>query len=116
MFINIIIFCVLLIFALVSFVFGYHFSKGQWLMFIAGYNDLPKEKRERLDKKVLSKESSKTAYVAGIYLLIQGAMLEFLLFDIVKGMFVSIILLGAPFLFFLIYMIKRAFQWSKMIK
>ena len=116
MILNGVIFLVIMAFSIVCIFCGYQFSKGRWLMLIAGYNDLPEEIREKQDKVLLSKESSKTTYAAGIYLLIQGVLLELLLFDVVQGILASLLLVGVPILSFIFYMISRARQYKEQIK
>ena len=76
-------FAVLIVIAVIvgCFILGYQFSKGKWLMLIAGYNDLSEKVRAQLDDKKVGKDASKVCCLTGFFLIVE-ALLVYLISNI----------------------------------
>ena len=68
---------IMVISALFSFIFGLFIKKGKGHMLIAGYNTMPAEEREKIDKRVLSKVIGNLMFRIAIELALLGLVIYF---------------------------------------
>ena len=62
----------LLVLAIVilCFMAGFKFRQGKWLMLIAGYNDLDKETRDKMDSQKIGRETGNISIATGIVIIL----------------------------------------------
>ncbi|MHC5226796.1 DUF3784 domain-containing protein [Enterococcus sp. LJL99] len=116
MIVNMIILILMLSIALMSFIISYQLKSGKWLMWIAGYNDLPKEKREKIDEKALGKHASKTMVATGVFMIIETLIVFILLTNRVGSQVASVSIVIVPILFFISYVVNQTIRGTKYYK
>lgn len=105
--VSVIMFIVLFSLAISCFILSFKFRKGQWLLLVAGYNDLPKNKREKIDKKQIGNLASKSIFVTGIYLVYEAVVVQLLLFSFFENKGVALLLLGVPTILFIFFIVRQ---------
>lgn len=110
---NTIILLLMVSITIMIFVSSYQFKRGNWLMWIAGYNDLPKEKREKIDGKYFGKKASETMTVSGVFMIIETVAIFLLLTNRVENKLISASIIIVPLVIFMIYVINKSIKGAK---
>ena len=108
--INMLILILMLSITLLCFICSYQLKRGKWLMWIAGYNDLPKVKRDKIDGKALGKDVSKTMSVTGVIMIVETITILSLVNNRVENKFISASLVIVPLVFLIGYVVKKSIQ------
>jgi hypothetical protein len=110
---NIVILLIMISTIGICFVSSYQLKRGKWLMLIAGYNDLPKEEREKIDAKGLGRDVSKVLNLAAVFLIIETIAIIFPLNHWVKNKVFGVCMIVIPLLIFTLYTISMLIKNTK---
>lgn len=113
MIVNIVILILMLSIAITFFVIGYQLKRGRWLMLMAGYNDLPIEKREKIDGKALGKDTGKTLTIGGVFVTIETIIVFIILSNVIQNKLLSVTLIIMPIILFIVYVVKKSLKGAK---
>lgn len=113
MIVNIVILILMLSIAITFFVVGYQLKRSRWLMLMAGYNDLPIEKREKIDGKALGKDTGKTMTIGGVFIVFETIVTFISLSNVIQNKLLSVGLIIVPIILFIVYVVRKSLKGAK---
>ncbi|MFW3538307.1 DUF3784 domain-containing protein [Vagococcus fluvialis] len=112
----------LLVLAIVilCFMAGFKFRQGKWLMLIAGYNDLDKETRDKMDSQKIGRETGNISIATGIVIILftfvvwGSSYIPF--FQQTENALLLILLPTAIFIYWILKHVKKSSDYYKKFK